>query len=78
MLELLKKGLKEVNCDGKRQVQVWFTKELKELRKKMHRKDKGWLEGKATAEAKHLHEERVLERQSRVLQDSKKCKEVSS
>ena len=62
LLEELKSGLKEVNCDGKRQVLVWFTKEPEELRKKMHRKEKGWLEGKATAEAKSLRNEYLTAR----------------
>ena len=33
LLKGLKSGLKEVNCDGKRQGQVWFSKQLKALRK---------------------------------------------
>ena len=43
LLEGLKCGLKEVNCDDKRQGQVWLSKELKALRKEMHRKEKEWL-----------------------------------
>ena len=33
LLKGLKSGLIEVNCDGKRQGQVWFSKQLKALRK---------------------------------------------
>ena len=57
LLKGLKSGLKEVNCDGKRQGQVWFSKQLKALRKEMHRKEKEWLQGKANGEQNHLRNE---------------------
>ena len=57
LLEGLKCGLKEVNCDDKRQGQVWLSKELKAFRKEMHRKEKEWLEGKVNEEQNHLRNE---------------------
>ena len=57
LLKGLKSGLKEVNCDGKRQGQVWFSKQFKALRKEMHRKEKEWLQGKVNGEQNHLRNE---------------------
>ena len=58
LLEGLKSGLKEVNCDGKRQGQVWFSKELKALRKEMHRKAReGMVAGESEWEQNHLRNE---------------------
>ena len=57
LLEGLKIGLKKVNCDCKRQGQVWFSKELKVLRKEMHRKEKECLQGKVNGEQNHLRNE---------------------
>ena len=57
LMEGLKRGLKEVHCGGVKQGQVWFSKELKVLRKEMHRKEKQWLKGKASEEQKYLKNE---------------------
>ena len=57
LMEGLKSGLKEVHCGGKKHGQVWFSKELKAMRKEMHRKEKQWLERKASEEQKHLRNE---------------------
>ena len=64
LLEGLKSGLKEVDCGGKKQRQIWFTKELKALRKVMHKKEKIWLEGKANIERKNLRNEYLKAREA--------------
>ena len=53
---------KYVACGGKKQGQIWFSKELKALRKVMHKKEKDWLEGKTNREQKNLRNEHLKAR----------------
>ena len=39
----LKRGLKEVTCDKQKKGQVWFTKDLANMRKELHRRESKWL-----------------------------------
>ena len=43
LLEGLKNRFKEVACGRKKQRQIWFSKELKALRKVIHKKEKAVL-----------------------------------
>ena len=48
----MKSGEKEVTCRDKRRGQVWFSKELWDLRKEIHRREKVWLKTKLEMKGK--------------------------
>ena len=43
LMACLKRGLKEVTCGKQKKGQVWFTKDLANMRKELHRRESKWL-----------------------------------
>ena len=52
----LKRGLKEVTC-GKQKGQVYFTKDLANMRKELHRRELKWLRSKGGDDQKQMRSE---------------------
>ena len=62
--EGLKEGLKVVNCSRKSKIQPWFTANLAECRKVMHRSEARWLKCTADSDRTAYRNEYLQARQS--------------
>ena len=60
----LKRGLKVVSCRKRRNGQVWFTKELADMRKVMHRRESEWLQSKTGDNRKYTRSKYLEIRQT--------------
>ena len=57
LMEVLKRSLKEVICGKQKKRQVWFTKDLANTGKKLHRKESKWLQSKGGDDQKQMKSE---------------------
>ena len=53
----LKRNLKVVTCDKQKKGQVWFTKDLANMRKELHRSESKWLQSKGGDDQKQMRSE---------------------
>ena len=53
----LKRNLKVVTCDKQKKGQVWFTKDLSNMRKELHRSESKWLQSKEGDDQKQMRSE---------------------
>ena len=53
----LKRGLKEVICGKQKKGQVWFTKDLANMRKELHCRELKWLRSKGGDDQKQMRSE---------------------
>ena len=60
----LKAGLKEVSYGERKKGKVWFTKELANLRKELHRRESEWLRSRAGEDRKQMRSKYLEMRQT--------------